>query len=277
VTELARYGTGRVSSAAFSPSTDTLAVLLSTGIRLFDTSDLSAEPRIIEITNPIDGIMFSPDSSLLLGTGDRSGRVHVWDTVTLNEEAVLDAEIHFYSLDRVVFSSDGQPLVTGGRESIRLWNTENWKLLTTLHPAAIPNIATMAVSPDGTKIAASATDEDFHVHIVVLDSISGSVELSLEDEAAFQINSMAINSRNDLLAFTVYSNDATVLKVMDIQSGDTLITTEGDGVLLFSPDNKYLLANRSGQMFCLNIETKQSIRFPKDIEGNYVGQLKDTL
>ncbi|HRF99343.1 MAG TPA: hypothetical protein PLZ51_29220, partial [Aggregatilineales bacterium] len=91
VTQLAMIGRGIPERTAYSPDGNMIAVSSSVGIWLYDTNDLSAEPRLLSDKaqyGHIIPITFSPDSHFIAGgTGgelysNQGSVIYIWDVKT---------------------------------------------------------------------------------------------------------------------------------------------------------------------------------------------------
>ena len=84
------------------------------------------------------------------------GKVRLWNAITLKLERTLTG--HTNTVDAVVFSPDGDMLVSSSRDqTIRLWNPHNGKLKRTLI-GHTDEVMRMAFSPDGTTLASGSRD-----------------------------------------------------------------------------------------------------------------------
>lgn len=145
------FGESAAYSIAFSPDSNTMAIgMLETGVRLYDTRNLEAAPRLLSGTW-VPSLAFSPDGHQLAATTD----IRIWDTSMLNVGAtdLPDGELN----ESVAFSSDGQKLAASGNQNTtRVWNMGNLSA-----PPIIfgdKQIEALAFSPDGKTLASAIYD-----------------------------------------------------------------------------------------------------------------------
>ncbi len=127
-------GAGR---AAFSPDGKLLVTTKRNGIKLWDAAT-GRERAAFWNKWPL---AFSPDSKTLVTVSDDKvgdGKVRLWDTATGTERIALEGVgVAFLDPDdkvagmQAVFSPDGKLLATQSRETVKLWDVETGKKLTT--------------------------------------------------------------------------------------------------------------------------------------------------
>jgi WD40 repeat protein len=140
----------RVCRIAFSPDGKTLASSWYDGrVRLWDVSTKKFTLSMRHHLEPAWSVAFTPDGKTLLsGSNDRKGMLKVWDAKTGRQTAVFEGlNCGLLSMD---VSPDGKTMATAGHGGVRLWSTNDWKLLRT-YPRNEKDASTNAVkfSPDG--------------------------------------------------------------------------------------------------------------------------------
>ncbi|MFC4464633.1 helix-turn-helix domain-containing protein [Streptomyces xiangluensis] len=123
-------------SAALSGTNPDLAALLATHAYRISPTSQAVESlyasatlplrKALRHSTPVVTVAFSPDGHLL-ATGNRDGRVWLWDAGTGRLRKSLLA--HDGLVDTVAFSRDGRTLATGSHDNtVRLWDTETGHL-----------------------------------------------------------------------------------------------------------------------------------------------------
>ncbi len=157
-------GRGEINTIDWHPAGNMLAVGGKTGVWLYtDTLDDVAHWS----SEPVDAIVWSPHGDKIV-TGDREGRLRVWDVETglvLHEVQLSDQEITL-----VAWQED--LLATGGYPWVRIWDATDlsiqyeFELSTTV-------ISAMVWSPDGATLAFSALDTTLRLwHITTQETPS---------------------------------------------------------------------------------------------------------
>ncbi|MCS6872734.1 MAG: hypothetical protein NZ571_14905, partial [Anaerolineae bacterium] len=115
VVELRRIGRGTLSDVAFSPDGKTLAVASSIGIWLYDSQDLSREPRLLEEQKLfVDSVAWSPDGQRL-ASGGMDSTIRVWDVQSGKVLQTLKG--HTGGVRTVAWSPDGSMLASGSYDN----------------------------------------------------------------------------------------------------------------------------------------------------------------
>jgi WD40 repeat protein len=150
VTQLARLGRGYVTSLAWSPDSETLAVGSSIGVWLYAADDLTAEPTLLSgHTAPVEAVAYSPDGAWLVsGGGDSS--VRVWDTE--NNELLATLEVP-YSAAFGSVATDGGVIVGAALNTVIIWDAESGDIRFTLNTTN--QITSLAFAPSTPVVAAS--------------------------------------------------------------------------------------------------------------------------
>lgn len=146
---------------AFTPDGKLIALAAGTEpIRLWDPasgetkSQLPANPG-----DPVLSVRFSPDGNLL-AVGRRGGAVELWNWRDAKIIRTLKYDGGVYAL---AFTLDGATLAATGDKKIALFETATGNLIRSFDskegpPAALPLVASLAFSPDGTSLAAGCYD-----------------------------------------------------------------------------------------------------------------------
>jgi RNA polymerase sigma factor (sigma-70 family) len=167
----------RGGPVAFSPNGRRLAGAGRAGeVTVWDASTGKVVLRLR--TGSANAVAFSPDGKRL-AAGTDEGALCVWDLGT-GKEVFATADAHIKRVVRLCFTSDGRHLISGGQRRHRLglfepWAPEHdgevkvWDARTGKERFAfkthVSGISGMALSPDGTRVAASTLAGRQPVHV----------------------------------------------------------------------------------------------------------------
>jgi outer membrane protein assembly factor BamB len=149
--------TDKVTSAAFSPDSKTLATASADRtVRLWDVATGTERAVLRGHTDAVWSVAFSPDGNTVISAGwDRT--VRLWDSATGKELGSLEG--HEEEILCLAASPDGRTLATGSTDwTIRLWDlpTRAQRALLKGHQGAVNGLA---FSPDGQTLASGSGDE----------------------------------------------------------------------------------------------------------------------
>jgi eukaryotic-like serine/threonine-protein kinase len=149
----------RVRDVVFSPDGE---VMLSGSndntARLWDVASGKQIGFPIQHQGPVVAVAFSPDGKNFLTTSS-DGTVRVWDSSLHQPVALLIRQD--WSIETVAFTPNGKSLVTGGRGGAQLWDATDGRPIGApiRHQLVWGGCHTMALSPDGKKIATAGIDK----------------------------------------------------------------------------------------------------------------------
>jgi hypothetical protein len=117
-------------------------------------------------TSYVYPVAFSPDGRWI-ASGDWDGNARLWDAATGEQCATLP---HPDVVRCLAFGPDSTWLVTGGDgdDWLRIWDVATARVRKKVRGPGV-SIRWLAVSPDGTRVAASAWDEQLKNHLSVCD------------------------------------------------------------------------------------------------------------
>ncbi|MCD4685327.1 MAG: hypothetical protein K8S97_05275 [Anaerolineae bacterium] len=228
-----------VTSLAWSPDGQTLAVTGQHGLRLYTLALFRNPPRVFQVPNgPTNAVAFSPDGSLIV-TGHQDAIVRVWDINTGGLRALLRGHLH--SVWTVAFSPDGSLIASGdgnlagGTDStVRVWDVSGRVEVATLvgHTGAV---TALAFSPDGSLLVSGGMDGT----VRFWDVASGNPGTLLTNHTD-AVRAVAFSPDGTWLAS---AGDDAQIHLWEIASS-TLRTLEGHGsatsTFAFSPDGSLL-------------------------------------
>lgn len=144
------------SPIAFSPTGKLIAAGGDGGAKIWNISTGNLLD-ILHSEKIVDAITFSPISHILAIAArdmDNNISVHIWDIENWREITDLTV-ISSYELNDLAFDPNGLYLASGGEDGIiRIWQTDNWALTTTLRGGS--DIQTVTFSPDGKLLASKS-------------------------------------------------------------------------------------------------------------------------
>jgi WD40 repeat protein/tRNA A-37 threonylcarbamoyl transferase component Bud32/Tfp pilus assembly protein PilF len=183
------------------------------------------------------------------------------------------------------FSFDGRRLATvaGDRKLIKLWDTEDGRVLATLHGLRFPGTC-LSISQDGGRVAASAFNRSVdpaHRDVMVWDSATGRVLASFGPALApttFVHGNVALDRKGSRIAFDDYEDAAfdtvtrvplghplTLIKVHELPGGRALLRLPLPNAgrvfsLTFSPDGRRLAGGEeNGRVWIWDAETGSAL------------------
>jgi WD40 repeat protein len=164
ITEVARWGSGQVSDAAFSPDGKSIAVATALGVSIFDAATLTRKLSF-ETKSPVNAFAYSPDGGTIV-TGLFDNTVVTWNTAdgTMLKEyegrkkVISDKNRAKERVSAVAFSGDGSLLAAGSDEGyVNVWNTSDGSLVQTFTSHNV-GVTRVFFSGDGTAVFSSSLD-----------------------------------------------------------------------------------------------------------------------
>jgi WD40 repeat protein len=153
-----------INAVSFSPDGEWLAGAGRDGnITLWNIAEGAIRHTLSGHVGEVESVAFSPDGARLASSGGQEGKtgeVKVWEVDS--GKALWSSSLKDRAAYNVAWLSDGATLVTaayGDGEGVQLWDATNGKVKRTLSAAETRRpVWSVAVSPDGTLIAAVGTD-----------------------------------------------------------------------------------------------------------------------
>ena len=203
-------------------------------------------------------VAFSPNGKVL-ATGERDGRVRLWDVITGKE--LLTLRGHSNWVNSVAWSGDSQTLASGSDDNtVKLWNVQTGDCVRILegHGNSV-----LSVAWNGDTLASGSHDKTVKLWNVQ----SGKCVRTLEGHSD-SVRSVAWNG--DTLASG--SHDKTV-KLWNVQSGDCVRTLEGHSnrvmSVAWSGDSQTLASgSRDNTVKLWNVQSGECVR---TLEGHSSG------
>jgi WD40 repeat protein/predicted Ser/Thr protein kinase len=234
--------TGNVTEVAFAPGGRRLASLSSEAapwrgdgtVRVWDADPRATLPVLRGHDGAIYPVAFSPDGRWLAsGSGD--GTVRLWDAATGKPCANLRHPVAVWGL---AYGPDGTWLVSGsdGDDRLRIWDVATGRVRKEIRVPA-PCLRSLTVSPDGTRVAATAVDPRSEKHSLhICDIASG--------ERLFSAEGRSLTYSPDGRWLAALAADETTVLLLDARTQETAARFLGHEKLVFkaafSPDGRRL-------------------------------------
>jgi WD40 repeat protein len=209
------------------------------------------------LTDGVRHVAFSPDSHLLVASGGLDRSIRVW-RAQAEEPKILPIKPDRRSgqsasaLDRLLdvdeghlaFSPDGEFMVTGHKDGLRLWDMKHMRMLA--HSNAFGRIRTVEFSGDGHTLVGAGMGGP-----VIWDLKSGLGSQRLGHQ--HRIEDIALSSSGNLVASA--STDGTV-RIWQVDIPQLTVAAEQAVIAaLNSVDNAVIYVNRSGDLKSWDLAT----------------------
>jgi serine/threonine-protein kinase len=220
MTKVAVGGQGAFTDMALSSDGSVLAVATSTRIYFYDTGNLSLLSDV-PLQFPATEIAFSPDHRLIAAACQYDTVLWDWQQQQL---LFTMTNAHLDPVERVIYSSGGQYVVSGGTHTF-VWDVANGNLVYTAD-----NISALAVdiSQDGKYLALPATNQT----VQIIKLADGSV---FQDLRSFGVTGLHFSPDGKVLASI--SPEANIIRLWNIEDWHELGVLDGSSVV-FSGDGK---------------------------------------
>lgn len=252
VIELARWGKGVITDAAYSPDGKLIAVASTLGVSIYSADNLN-EILSFETEAKVNSLAFSPDGETIIA-GLSNANLQLWKTADGSLIRSFDAETGG-SITKAVFSPDGSVVAASSSSgNVTLWNILDGTLIRTINNPLGESVWNVFFSPDGKALFFAS--EDWKVRMVATDSGEA---IKLFDGVYGGITSISRDGKILATYDSYYDQDARGIQFIagnlvlwEIESGKKLQTIPCRDIsnwldsdvtgIAFSPDGKLVSA-----------------------------------
>ena len=254
-------------SLAFAPDGKTLAIGSQKVVQLWDLGAKKVRQALRGHTGEIYCTVFAPDGRTL-ATGSQDQNVILWDANTWEQRSTI--RDHPTSVVYLAFTRDGKTLAVGSTNELRLWDLATERVRLEISKLSGP-ISSVALSPDGTRLAAAHVDrqnKQYPAVVTLWDAATGQVVATLKGHKGMI---WCVTFSPDGKTLATGSHDESV-KLWDPVTGEERATLKGHTApvraLAFSHDNKILasgsgapvpLLNRAGEVILWRAAAKEEV------------------
>ena len=188
--------------------------------------------RVPDLGGALD---WSPDGSMFLTEGpEESGLVDIRDAAT--GRSLREFRGHDGDVNMVAFNADGTLLATSGDDgAVHVWDPRTGEAVQSFAGQAGGQVWGVSFSPDGSRVAASFSNEEV---VRIYDVSSGGLVSEVPHVVPGLTTSFSPDGRR--LAIPVFDSAGGL--VVDVQTGRRLLTLPGSGSVDadFSPDGRWI-------------------------------------
>ena len=229
-----------IDSLAYSPDGSTIATGSNKEVRLWDVVTGEHKTTLTGYAHSFSLPLYSPDGSIVAtGSGISSdGTIRLWDVVTGEHKTTLThigKGMRSGDVMRLVYSSDGSTVVTGGCKKVRLWDAATGEQKAILSHDDL--VDRLICSPDGNTIA---TESFGKIHL--WDAVTGEHKTILTGHTG-SIRNIVYSPDGNTIAVCYddyFGNYDEIVRLWDVTTGKhgaTLIGHTGSiRSIVYSPD-----------------------------------------
>lgn len=236
----ARLGKGSMTDIKFAHDGTRLVVSGHTGIWVYDAHTGDELLQLIETSNTVQTVAFSPDSSKI-ASGGLGPDIRLWELDTGDHLTIPNSQTHgFTAFD---FSPDGSMLASGGKKgTLKLWETATGQELADF-TVGQASIEVLVFSPDGRTLANCNGDRislwdigtntrraTFKGHKAKISALVFSPDGQLLASGGHgEIRLWDVAAQRERLTFSRHTN--TVRALAFLMDNKTLASADKDGVI----------------------------------------------
>jgi len=230
----------RVVCSTFHPKTSLLIVGFNTGVfGLWEMPDFTPIQTLSISNEKICSVAVNPSGEWLAFGAAKLGQLLVWEWQS--ESYVLKQQGHYYDMNTLAFSGDGQNVATGGEDGkVKLWNASSGFCFVTF-PEHTASISTVEFAKQGQVLFSASLDGTVRAY----DLIRYRNFRTLTSPTPVQFCSLAVDPSGDVVcagsidSFEIYMWSVQTGKLLDILTGHTAPVSG----LAFSPTGNQLASS----------------------------------
>jgi len=213
-------------------------------VRIWRTNKLKGDPSTRkELTQGVFTLAFNPVGATL-AAGSVNGMIAFWEGETFRYNPALNLKHDGEgSVRSLVFSPDGKSLISaGGRGSLIVWDYGKMKI-TSRNKKNLPGISSVAVSPDGAKLAVG--EDDGKLSLLSFPGLNP-IQVLSTGKSPSQIKAVAFSSDTTMLAAACADGSVRLWDLRRLNAPLILNGHSKDKVVTavsFSPDNQKLISS----------------------------------
>ena len=227
----------KVVCATFQPKTSLLVVGFSTGVfGLWEMPDFTPVHTLSISNEKISSVAVNPSGEWLAFGAAKLGQLLVWEWQS--ESYVLKQQGHYFDMNTLAFSPDGQNIATGGEDGkVKLWNASSGFCFVTF-PEHSASISAVEFAKQGQVLFSSSLDGT----VRAFDLIRYRNFRTFTSPTPVQFCSLAVDPSGEIVcagsmdSFEIYMWSVQTGKLLDVLTGHTAPVSG----LAFSPTGDQL-------------------------------------
>lgn len=230
----------KVVCATFHPKSNLLIVGFSTGVfGLWEMPSFTAVHTLSISNEKISSVAINPSGEWLAFGASKLGQLLVWEWQS--ESYVLKQQGHYFDMNTLAFSPDGQNIATGGEDGkVKLWNANSGFCFVTF-PEHSASVSTVEFAKQGQVLFSASLDGT----VRAFDLIRYRNFRTFTSPTPVQFCSLAVDPSGDVVCagsldtFEIYMWSVQTGKLLDVLSGHSAPISG----LVFSPTGNQLASS----------------------------------